>query len=124
MIYSRVIGTGSYLPQEVLTNADLEKMVDTTDDWIVARTGIRERHMQLKANSRAIGPSCGPARLTRRAYARRSGFADSAHHHTGSGVSRHRVHPAGQAGYRKCLPAFDVQAVCSGFVYSMGVVMP
>ncbi len=45
MIYSRIIGTGSYLPEKVLTNADLEKMVDTTDEWIVDRTGIRERHL-------------------------------------------------------------------------------
>ena len=45
MIYSRIAGTGSYLPDRVLTNADLEKMVDTTDQWIVERTGIRERHI-------------------------------------------------------------------------------
>lgn len=45
MIYSRIAGTGSYLPEKVLTNADLEKMVDTTDQWIVDRTGIRERHL-------------------------------------------------------------------------------
>ena len=42
---TRIIGTGSYLPDEILTNADLEKMVDTTDEWIVTRTGIRERHI-------------------------------------------------------------------------------
>mgnify|MGYP001611274954 CR=1 FL=1 len=45
MKYSRVIGTGGYLPEKIMTNADLEKIVDTTDDWIVARTGIRERHI-------------------------------------------------------------------------------
>ena len=44
-IYSRVIGTGSYLPSRILTNADLAKLVDTSDDWIVERTGIRERHI-------------------------------------------------------------------------------
>ena len=43
MIYSKICGTGSFLPENVLTNADLEKMVDTTDAWIVERTGIRER---------------------------------------------------------------------------------
>ena len=43
--YSRIIGTGSYLPEKVLTNADLEKMVDTTDEWIFTRTGIRKRHI-------------------------------------------------------------------------------
>ena len=45
MIYSRITGTGSYLPSKVVTNADLEKIVDTSDQWIVERTGIRERHV-------------------------------------------------------------------------------
>ena len=45
MTYSRIIGTGSYLPERILSNADLEKMVETTDQWIVERTGIRERHI-------------------------------------------------------------------------------
>ena len=45
MTYSRIIGTGGYLPEKVLTNAELEKMVDTTDQWIQDRTGIRERHI-------------------------------------------------------------------------------
>ena len=44
-IYSKIIGTGSYLPEKILTNADLEKMVDTDDQWIVDRTGIKERHI-------------------------------------------------------------------------------
>ena len=45
MIYSRIAGTGSYLPQKVVTNHDLEKMVDTTDEWIRSRTGIERRHI-------------------------------------------------------------------------------
>ncbi|HYB33312.1 MAG TPA: beta-ketoacyl-ACP synthase III [Steroidobacteraceae bacterium] len=45
MIYSRITGTGSYLPEKVLTNHDLEKMVDTTDEWIRSRTGIERRHV-------------------------------------------------------------------------------
>ena len=61
---SRILGTGHYLPEVVRTNADLEKMVDTTDQWIFDRTGIRERHvaaegevtsdMALKASIRAM----------------------------------------------------------------------
>ena len=42
---ARIIGTGSYLPERILTNADLEKMVETSDEWIVSRSGIRERHI-------------------------------------------------------------------------------
>jgi len=45
MVYSRIIGTGSYLPEDTLTNSDLERMVDTNDEWIVARTGIHTRHI-------------------------------------------------------------------------------
>ncbi len=45
MLYSRIVGTGSYLPERVLTNGDLEQMLDTSDEWIVSRTGIRERHI-------------------------------------------------------------------------------
>src|SRR6187455_3749627 len=43
--YSRVAGTGSYLPEKVLTNKDLEKTIDTTDEWIRTRTGIERRHI-------------------------------------------------------------------------------
>ncbi|MGH8316301.1 MAG: 3-oxoacyl-ACP synthase, partial [Steroidobacterales bacterium] len=45
MIYSRIAGTGRYLPERVLTNAELEKTVDTTDEWIRSRTGIERRHI-------------------------------------------------------------------------------
>ena len=45
MSHSRIAGTGSYLPEKILTNTDLEKMVDTTDEWIQSRTGIKERHI-------------------------------------------------------------------------------
>ena len=50
-IYSRIAGTGSYLPEKILTNADLEKMVDTTDEWIVSRSGIRERHIAAEGQT-------------------------------------------------------------------------
>ncbi|MEJ2356228.1 MAG: 3-oxoacyl-ACP synthase, partial [candidate division WOR-3 bacterium] len=41
----KITGTGSYLPEKILTNSDLEKMVDTSDEWITTRTGIKERHI-------------------------------------------------------------------------------
>jgi 3-oxoacyl-[acyl-carrier-protein] synthase-3 len=44
-MYSRIIGTGSYLPEKILTNKDLEKFVDTNDEWIVSRSGIKQRHV-------------------------------------------------------------------------------
>ena len=45
MSYARIAGTGSYLPEKILTNAELEKMVDTSDEWIRSRTGIEQRHV-------------------------------------------------------------------------------
>ncbi|HEX9853071.1 MAG TPA: beta-ketoacyl-ACP synthase 3, partial [Woeseiaceae bacterium] len=48
MIYSRIAGTGRFLPERILTNADLEKMVDTTDEWIRTRTGVERRHVADK----------------------------------------------------------------------------
>ena len=44
-MYSRIAGTGSYLPDKILTNADLERLVDTSDEWIRSRTGIERRHV-------------------------------------------------------------------------------
>ena len=49
--YARIVGTGSYLPAQVLTNADLEKRVDTSDEWIRERTGIRQRHIAAEGET-------------------------------------------------------------------------
>ncbi len=54
MTYSKILGTGSYLPEKILTNADLEKIVDTTDEWIVQRTGIKQRHIAAPEENAAI----------------------------------------------------------------------
>ena len=54
MKYSKIIGTGSYLPEKILTNKDLEAMVDTTDDWIQERTGIKERHIAAEGADREL----------------------------------------------------------------------
>ena len=52
---AKIIGTGAYVPLKVLTNRDLEKQVETTDRWIVDRTGIRERHIAATAGSLSSG---------------------------------------------------------------------
>ena len=88
-IYSRIVGTGSYLPSKVLTNRDLERMVETTDQWIYTRTGIRQRHvaadgenasdLALAASRRAgtakpgAGPGFGTAVSNRSAHVLSSG---------------------------------------------------
>ncbi|MGH8657255.1 MAG: 3-oxoacyl-ACP synthase, partial [Gammaproteobacteria bacterium] len=51
MSFARITGSGSYLPERVLSNRDLEAMVDTTDQWIVERTGVRQRHIAGEGES-------------------------------------------------------------------------
>ena len=53
MIYGRITGWGKCVPDKVVTNADLEKLVDTSDAWIVSRTGIRERHIAVEGETTA-----------------------------------------------------------------------
>ena len=61
---ARIVGTGASVPKKILSNADLEKLVETSDDWIVSRTGIKERH--IAAEDR---PFLGPLHAGRRAGA-------------------------------------------------------
>jgi 3-oxoacyl-[acyl-carrier-protein] synthase III len=51
MIHARITGTGSYAPKKIITNQDLEKLVDTSDEWITERTGIKERRIAEKGQS-------------------------------------------------------------------------
>ena len=120
MIYSRIIGTGSYLPAKVVTNYDLEKMVDTTHDWIFSRSGISERHvaaenemssdLALQASSRAIeaaGLTAGDIDLIIVATTTPDHIFPST-----ACVLQDKL------GNKNAI-AFDVQAVCSGFIYAL-----
>ena len=121
-IYSTIKGTGSYLPEKILTNADLEKMVDTTDEWIVQRSGIRERHiaaddettgdMAIKAAKRAIEDSGLSASDIDGVV-----VATTTPDRTFPSVA---VKVQAELGIKAGL-AFDVQAVCTGFVYAISV---
>lgn len=115
-----IAGTGSYLPEKILTNADLEKMVDTSDEWIVQRSGIKERHiaaddestfsMAVKAAQRALDAAgLSPDQI--------NGIivATTTPDTTFPAVA---VKVQAALGIPQC-PAFDVQAVCSGFVYAL-----
>ena len=118
--YSRIVGTGSYLPQKVLTNRDLELAVDTTDEWIYTRTGIRQRHIAAddeKTSDLALKAS----RSALRAAGMAPGDLDLIVMAT---TTPDMVFPStacllqAKLGVRSC-PAFDIQAVCSGFVYGL-----
>ncbi len=122
MIYSRIIGTGGFLPAKVLTNADLEKMVDTTDQWIIERTGIRERH--IAADGETSGSLAEQA--ARRAIAAAGIAVDEIDLIIVATTTPDRVFPStacllqDRLGIHGCA-AFDVQAVCTGFVYALGI---
>ena len=120
MTYSRIAGTGSYLPAKILTNADLERMVETTDEWIVARTGIRERHIAAEGEFTSD--------LAEKAARKAIEAAGIAPHEIDlvivATTTPDRIFPSAacflqsKLGIAGC-PAFDIQAVCSGFVYAL-----
>ena len=119
-IYSRIAGTGSYLPEKVLTNKDLEKLVDTTDEWIYTRTGIRQRHVaadQENASDLALAAS-------RRALDAAGLAPQDIDLIIVATTTSDMVFPStacilqAKLGIKNC-PAFDMQAVCSGFVYAL-----
>ena len=121
MKHSRIAGTGSYLPEKILSNADLEKMIDTTDDWIFTRTGIRERHiiaeneftsdMAVRAALKAIEVAqITPNDIDLIIIATTT--PDRTFPSTACLVQE-------KLGITNNCPAFDIQAVCSGFVFAL-----
>ena len=120
MIYSRIAGTGSYLPKKILTNADLESMIETTDEWIFTRTGIRERHI-VAEDEFTSDLAFNAAR-----NAIESAGIDTAEIDLiiVATTTPDKIFPStavimqNKLGIAGC-PAFDIQAVCSGFVYAL-----
>ncbi|MCP4125681.1 MAG: ketoacyl-ACP synthase III [Gammaproteobacteria bacterium] len=122
MTYARIAGTGGYLPKKVLTNSDLEKMVDTSDQWIQDRTGIKKRHIAEEGET-----TCDLAEQASLRAIEAAGIdvseidlivvatttADQVFPSTACLLQR-------RLGIHGC-PAFDVQAVCTGFIYATAV---
>ncbi len=122
MTYSRIIGTGSYLPERVLTNAELETMVDTTDEWIVTRTGIRER--------RIAAPDQTTSDLSYEAALRAMDAAgvtpDDIDFIAVGTTTPDLVFPSTAVLLQKRLGlrhvgAMDVNAACTGFLYALSI---
>jgi len=119
-INSIIAATGSYLPERILTNAELESMVDTTDEWITQRSGIKQRHIA------AEGESTGDMALAAARAALESSnlTPDDIDGVIVATTTPDRTFPSvavkvqGELGIKPCL-AFDVQAVCTGFVYAL-----
>jgi 3-oxoacyl-[acyl-carrier-protein] synthase-3 len=120
MTYARITGTGGYLPEKVLTNRDLEAIVETNDEWIVSRTGIRERH--IAADHQFTSDLAFEA--SRRALAAAGRSAADVDLVVLATSTPDMVFPSSacllqaKLGIRRGA-AFDVQAVCSGFVYAL-----
>ena len=120
MTFSRITGTGSYLPAKVLTNKDLESIVETSDEWIVARTGIRERHIAADGEF----TSDLAAHACRKALEAAGRTADDVDLIIIGTSTPDMVFPSSACILQKKLgvkrgAAFDVQAVCTGFIYAL-----
>lgn len=121
MVYSRIIGTGSYFPKKILTNFDLEKIVDTNDEWITSRTGIKERRISEGETTSDMAYNASVEAIS------------------SSGISNKEI---GGVIIATCTPdylipstacllasklglktpyAFDINAACSGFIYALAV---
>jgi len=122
MTYARITGTGGFLPENVVTNADLEKLVDTTDQWIRERTGIEQRHIAVEGETTVD-------------------LAEKASRHAieAAGIDPQeidliilatstpdKIFPSSACILQARLdihgcPAFDIQAVCTGFIYALSI---
>lgn len=122
MIRAIIRSTGAYLPEKILTNRDLEKMVETTDEWITQRTGIKERRIAADGET-TDDMAVKAAREALKNSGLSPGDIDGVIVAT---TTPARVFPACAVSVQKELgipvgPAFDVQAVCAGFIYALAV---
>jgi len=122
VIWSRIIGTGSYLPPKVVTNDDLAKLMDTTDEWIRTRTGIRQRHIAEPSQA----SSDLAVEASRAALAAARILPQEIDLIIVATATPDYIFPSTacimQAKLRiKGCAAFDIQAVCSGFVYALAI---
>jgi len=122
MTFSKIIGSGSYLPDRILTNQDLEKMLDTTDEWITTRTGIKQRH--IIAENQVTSDMAYEA--SKKALQDANLDAHDIDLIILATTTPDKIFPStactlqAKLGIPEC-PAFDVQAVCSGFIYALNI---
>jgi 3-oxoacyl-[acyl-carrier-protein] synthase-3 len=124
MSYARIIGCGSYIPEQVLTNADLEKLIETSDEWILKRVGVRERHivgdspdnttaMAVKAAKNALEMAGIDAQAIDLIIV---GTATPQYYFPSTACLVQQ-----QLNIRTDIPAFDVNAACAGFIYALSI---
>jgi 3-oxoacyl-[acyl-carrier-protein] synthase-3 len=122
MKYAKIAGTGSYLPKKVLTNYDFEKMVDTSHEWILSRTGIEERHI-AEQNETIVTMGAAAAQNALSAAKVEAQDIDLI---IATTVTPQYFFPSTACMLQKelhCKPcmAFDLNAACSGFIYALDV---
>jgi 3-oxoacyl-[acyl-carrier-protein] synthase III len=122
LIYSRIAGTGSYLPKKIITNHDLEKMVDTTDEWIRTRTGIERRHIAAEGET-----TVDLAEHAARRALEAAGMEPAAVDFIAFGTTTpDLIFPncgtllQQRLGCRG-VPAFSVETACAGFMYALSI---
>jgi 3-oxoacyl-[acyl-carrier-protein] synthase III len=122
LIYSRIAGTGSYLPKKIITNHDLEKMVDTTDEWIRTRTGIERRHVAAEGET-----TVDLAEHAARRALEAAGMEPAAVDFIAFGTTTpDLIFPncgtllQQRLGCRG-VPAFSVETACAGFMYALSI---
>lgn len=123
MIYSRIAGTGRYLPERIVTNADLEKMVDTSDEWIRTRTGVERRH--VAADDETTSDLC--VKAAQNAMDAAGVSVDDIDLIVVGTTSPDLIFPniatiiQDRMGIHGC-PAFSIEAACTGFIYALSTV--
>lgn len=121
-MYTKILGTGSYLPVQIRTNADLEKMVDTSDEWITTRTGIKERRIATEEdNVSTMGAKAAQKALVMAGIAANEidliivATTSSTHAFPSAACQIQQI-----LGIQNCA-AFDVSAACAGFTYALSI---
>lgn len=123
MIFTKIAGTGSYLPKKILSNEELAKRVDTSHEWIVDRTGIHSRHIASELETTTYMG----AQAARRALEKANISPEAVDMIVVATCTPDKVFPSTacliqqELGVPLC-PAFDIQAACSGFIYGLSVV--
>lgn len=121
--FARISGTGGYIPAKTLTNADLEKMVDTTDQWILERTGIRERHIMAENETTSSMAEIAARRAIESAGIQPNDIeliivgtaTPDLFFPSTATILQHRL------GITNNCPAFDIAAACTGFIYALSI---
>lgn len=121
-MYAKILGTGSYFPKKIRTNFDLEKMVDTSDEWIISRTGIQERRIAAdQDNVSSMGAKAAKKALIMAGISIHEielivvATTSSSHAFPSAACQIQKI-----LGVQNC-PAFDVAAACAGFSYALSV---